>query len=135
MLGETERNRVEKIEKVFRRCLKILEGFTLHDKINQTLMWKYKDFFIFPELGDSEEDGELEFVLAIVDGNDKIATSRSLNVFIQNLNKRMGDKGNFVILLDIFNKLMNFESMGKIKKSLIKLILENPEKLASYKAK
>lgn len=121
------------IEKIFRRCLNILEAFTMGNKINQQLMWKYKDFFTLPELGASEEDGELEFVLAIIDGNEKIASSKSLNVFIQNLNKRMGHQSNFVILLDIFNKLMDFESMGKIKKSLIKLILEHPEMLESSK--
>lgn len=134
-MGETERNRTVNIEKIFRRCMNILEGFTIGNAINQQLMWKYKDKFVFPELGSSEEDGELEFVLAIIDGNENIATTRSLNLFIQNLNKRMGNQSNFVILLDIYNKLMDFETMGKIKKSLIKLILEHPEMLDHSKKK
>jgi len=113
--------------------LLILEGFTLGNKTNKALMWKYKETFIFPDLGSSEEDGELEFVLAIVEGNEKIATTKSLDLFIQNLNKRMGHASNFVILLDIFNKLMDFETSGKVKKSLIKLILEHPEMLESSK--
>jgi len=101
----------------------------MNNKTNQTLMWKYKETFVFPDLGSSEEDGELEFVLAIVDQNEKIATSKNLNLFVSCLNKRMGNQSNFVILLDIFNKLMDFESMGKIKKSLIKLILGNKDML------
>ena len=98
-------------------------------------MWKYKEEFLFPTLRDSEEDGELEFVLAIIDGNEQIATSKSMNTFISNLNKRMGHESNFVVLLDIFNKLMDFESMGKIKKSLIKLILDNKDMLEAENAK
>ena len=47
----------------------------------------------------------------------------------------MGNQSNFVILLDIYNKLMDFETMGKIKKSLIKLILEHPEMLDHSKKK
>jgi hypothetical protein len=134
-LGETERNKIQNIEKIFRRCFNVLEGFTLSNKTNQILMWKYKETFVLPELGSAEEDGELEFVLAIIDGNEKISTSKSLNTFIQNLNKRMGHESNFVILLDIFNKLMDFEAMGKIKKSLIKLILDHPEMLESFNKK
>lgn len=135
VLGETERNKTQNIAKVFRKCLDILEAFTLGNKANQSLMWKYKDKFCFPELGNSEEDGELEFVLAIVDGNEDIATTKSLDFFLQNLNKRMGNEENFVILLDIFNKLMDFESSGKIRKSLIKLILKHPEMLDSTRVK
>jgi hypothetical protein len=134
-LGETEGNKSEMISKVFRKCLDVLEGFTLGNKINQNLMWKYMDIFCFPELESSEEDGELEFVLAIVDGNEKIATTKSLDSLLQNLNKRIGNEENFVILLDIFNKLMDYESSGKIRKSLVKLILKHPEMLDSSNVK
>jgi hypothetical protein len=135
VLGETERQKSEMISKVFRKCLDVLEGFTLGNKINQNLMWKYMDVFCFPELESSEEDGELEFVLAIVDGNENIATTKSLDSFLQSLNKRIGNEENFVILLDIFNKLMDYESSGKIRKSLVKLILKHPEMLDSTNVK
>ena len=133
-LGETERNKVQSIEKIFKKCFNILEGFTNSNQINQELMWKYRNMFVFPQLGKSEEDGELELVLAIVAGNNMIPKTRDLKSFIQNLNKRMGHESNFVVLLDIFNKLMDYETVGTIKSSLVKLILRQPEKLDSDNA-
>ena len=115
------------IKRVFRRCFNILEGIALSNKTNQDLLWKYKEFFTLPELGDTEQDGELEFVLAIVDKNERITTERSLSTFITSLNKRRGNQENFVKLLDIYHELMDHENSGSIKKSIIKMILESPD--------
>lgn len=134
-MGETERGKIQNIAKIFKKSFNILEGFVTNNKLNQDLMWKYKNFFIMAELGASEQDGELELTHAIIQGNDNMATARSLKSFINQLNKRMGHPSNFVVLLDIFNKLMDYETSGTIRKSLVKLLLKQPEKLDSANAK
>lgn len=58
------------------------------NQANKEILWKYKEFFIFPELESTPQDGELELVLAIIDNNTKIISERSMNKFINNLYKR-----------------------------------------------
>jgi hypothetical protein len=108
-------DKVDKVEEVFYKCITVLQAFVLRNTTNQNLMWKYKEFFVFPSLGASEQDGELDFVYAIIDGNENIEKEKSFSQLIQNLNKRMGHKANFIMLLDIFNKLMDYEITGGIK--------------------
>lgn len=35
-------------------------------------MWKYKEVFAYPELGNLEQDGELDFIKSIVEENSNI---------------------------------------------------------------
>ena len=48
------------------------------------------------------------------------------------MNKRKGNKNNFKILLEIYDKLLDFERMSFIKDSIIKYIFDNPEMLTTY---
>ena len=52
--------------------------------------------------------------------------------FVNCLNKRKGNKNNFKILLEIYDKLLDFERMSFIKDSIIKYIFDNPEMLTTY---
>lgn len=45
------------------------------------------------------------------------------------MNKRVGNKENFVLLLEIYNKLIKFETISFLKESLVKLILQNPHEI------
>ena len=45
-------------------------------------MWKYKEYFVYPNLRGTPSEGELEFVLAIVEQNEKVKTSRTLHGFV-----------------------------------------------------
>ena len=48
------------------------------------------------------------------------------------MNKRKGNKNNFKILLEIYDKLLDFERMSFSKDSIIKYIFDNPEMLTTY---
>ena len=61
-----------KVRNLFKRCFNLMKNFTQRNKTNQNLMWKYKEYFTYPELGSTEDDYELEFILTIVDENDYI---------------------------------------------------------------
>ena len=52
--------------KVFKACFTLLTAFVSNNPINQKLMWKYKEFFVFPHLGKTEHMGELDFVFQIL---------------------------------------------------------------------
>ena len=44
----------------------------------------------------------------------------------------MKGKENFVLILEIYNKLIKFEAISFLKQSLLKLIMENPQDIHSY---
>lgn len=92
-------------------------------------MWKYKQFFVFKELGDSPHDGELDLVLCILENKDNLAKSRELQSFVNSLSKRKSNERseNFRILLEIYNKLLNFERMSFIRDSIIRIAFDNTE--------
>ena len=58
---------VTMIRKILRRILKVLEFMTKDNRETQELMWKYKEEFTMKELGNMEQEGELDLVLAIID--------------------------------------------------------------------
>ena len=47
------------------------------------------------------------------------------------LNKRVHGKENFVIILEIYNKLIKFEAVSFLKHSLLKLIMKNMQQVHS----
>ena len=49
-------------------------------------MWKYKEYFVFPNLGSLPHNGELEFVFEIVADNVKTNTTRFMDNFVEKLN-------------------------------------------------
>lgn len=57
---------VKVIRKMFRRIFRVLEVMTDDNPTTQGLMWKYKEAFIFEELEEIEQEGELQLVLAII---------------------------------------------------------------------
>ena len=90
-------------------------------------MWKYKEQFIFPEIGFYEQDGELDFVQAIIEDNKNLARSRSLENFVDILNMRIGSDENFMYILEIYDILLKVDSMTKTKVNLLKLVFDSPE--------
>ena len=70
-VSEGKKEIVRLIRKVFKRIFRILEKMTENNNKTQDLMWKYKEDFIFEELGSSEQEGELELVLVIIDDSEK----------------------------------------------------------------
>ena len=70
-VSESKKEIVRLIRKVFKRIFRILEEMTKNNNKTQDLMWKYKEEFIFEELGSSEQEGELELVLVIIDDSEK----------------------------------------------------------------
>ena len=118
------------VKEIFRMCLKILEGMVNNNPENKEILWKYKEFFIFSDLESSPQDGELELVREIIDDNTQIISERSMATFVASLHKRIGHKSNFVILLEIYNKLINYESEDTVKSFLLKAISGKPEMLA-----
>jgi hypothetical protein len=52
-----------------------------------------------------------------------------LRNFVNLLNKRIKGRENFVLILEIYNKLIKFEAISFLKQSLIKLIVKNPNDL------
>lgn len=74
-------------------------------------MWKYKERFSYPELGSIEHEGELGFVLAIVEDNELISKSRYLTPFLSAIVKWIGNEENFKMLLEIFKYLINLDSL------------------------
>jgi hypothetical protein len=65
----------------------------------------------------------------IVDNNERISTERSLSTFITALNKRMGNNKNFTKLIEIYSKLMDYESSGTIRTTLVQMILKTPSSI------
>lgn len=61
-LSKHQKSQFTKIRKVFRLCFELMEAFTVKNKKNQGLMWKYKERFSYPHLGNLEHEGELSFV-------------------------------------------------------------------------
>ena len=70
-VSESKREIVRLIRKVFKRIFRILEEMTKNNNKTQDLMWKYKEEFILEELGSTEQEGELELVLVIIDDSEK----------------------------------------------------------------
>mmetsp|Transcript_29160 Transcript_29160/g.33357 ORF Transcript_29160/g.33357 Transcript_29160/m.33357 type:complete len:821 (-) Transcript_29160:2783-5245(-) len=130
---------VKPIRRIFYKIFRVLEVMTIENPRTQDLMWKYKEEFTLKELGDIEQEGELEFVLSIIDdssesvkNNQNMWTLSKTRQFVNGLNKRIGGKENFVILLEIYNKLIKFESISFLKHSLAKLILTSAEDFYTY---
>jgi hypothetical protein len=113
--SEEERKIIEAINKVFRKIFSVLRVMTANNDKTKELMWKYKEKFVFKKLGKIPESGELELVLNIIDDSKAIAKSRNLRSFVNALNMRIGSDENFVLLLEIYNKLINYESMSFVK--------------------
>lgn len=63
-----------------------------HNEQNQNILWKYKDFMVFSELGGTPQDGELDLIYSIIQNNDKVVSERSLTGFIMSLQFRLGHK-------------------------------------------
>ena len=55
------------IKKIWKYIFRVLEYMTEDNSKTQQLMWKYKEEFVMKELGDLTQDGELDFILAIID--------------------------------------------------------------------
>jgi len=115
--------------KIFKVCFKLLAAFCTNNQINQNLMWKYKEAFCFSQLGKTKEIGELEFVHKILEGNENITRARTLQEFIEHLDKRKGCDENFIWLLEIYQIMIDIDSMSQIRSSLLRLILKSPEML------
>jgi hypothetical protein len=49
--------------------------------------------------------------------------------FVNLLNKRIKGRENFVLILEIYNKLIKFEAISFLKQSLIKFIVKSPDEL------
>ena len=92
-------------------------------------LWKYKEFFVFEELDHTAQEGELELVLEIIEDNPKMATERSMKKFISALHKRLGHKQNMVVLLKIYDKMIDYESENILKPFLLSLISNKPTML------
>ena len=60
---DVDEDKIKKINKVFHRIFNLLIAMTTSNTKTQQLLWRYKQEFVFKELGDSPEDGELELVL------------------------------------------------------------------------
>lgn len=73
-LNADQKKTVEIVRKVFKSIFKLLEVMAKDNLSTQELFWKYKEEFIFEELDNTPQEGELSLVLAIIDSND---TSRS----------------------------------------------------------
>ena len=58
---------VTMIRKILRRILKVLEYMAKDNSETQDLLWKYKDEIAMKELGNMEQEGELDLILAIID--------------------------------------------------------------------
>ena len=58
---------IKSIRKTFKRIFKVLEYMVKENRETQNLLWKYKEDFIFKELGSKKQEGELDFVYAIID--------------------------------------------------------------------
>ena len=110
------------VKEIFRLCLQILTVMITKNSKNKAILRKYKEFFIFPELESSPQDGELELVKEIIDDSTQLLSERSMTNFVTSLHKRIGNKANFVILLEIYNKLIHYESGNSIKQFLLKII-------------
>lgn len=61
---------VRAIRKVFQKIFRILEVMTINNSKTQELMWKYKEDFVFDQLGEIEQEGEIELVLAIINDSE-----------------------------------------------------------------
>ena len=96
------------------------------------MMWKYKEQFVFAEIRHLPQDGELEFVQAILEGNKNLVRERNLTDFVDILNARTGCQENFNILLEIYNILIEIDSMAPLKRGLIQHILETPNMLTTH---
>ena len=55
------------IRKILKKIFRVLEYMTKDNSETQNLMWKYKEEFTMKELGSRMQEGELDFVLAIID--------------------------------------------------------------------
>ena len=66
-LNDNQKNIVKMVKKIFKKIFRILEVMTVNNSKTQELMWKYKEEFVFEKLGMSEQEGELDLVLAIID--------------------------------------------------------------------
>ena len=60
---DDDEDKIKKINKVFHRTFNLLIAMTTSNTKTQQLQWRYKQEFVFKELGDSPQDGELELVL------------------------------------------------------------------------
>lgn len=60
---------------------------------------------------------------------------RSLTTFVNCLNKRIRNTHNSVRIFNIFNQIMDYENLGKIKNSLIKRILKDTDSITVYEQK
>ena len=66
-LKPNQKKIVKMTRKIFKRIFRVLEVITRDNPRTQELMWKYKEEFVFEQLGSREQEGELELVLAIID--------------------------------------------------------------------
>ena len=138
-LNENQREVVYRVKQIFRKIFRVLELMTAKNPKTQELMWKYKEVFVLEDLGDIEQDGELEFVLEIIDDSEDAIkyhqnkwTLTKTKQFVNSLNQRIQNNENFVLILEIYNKLIKFEAISFLKQSLTKLIMNQPENIHSY---
>ncbi|CAI2387002.1 unnamed protein product [Moneuplotes crassus] len=138
-LNENQKEIVYRVKQIFRKIFRILEFMTSQNPETQELMWKYKEDFVFEDLGNIEQDGELEFVLKIIDDSENAIkyhqnkwTLTKTRQFVNSLNQRIRNSENFVLILEIYNKLIKFEAISFLKQSLTKLIMSTPEDIHSH---
>ena len=138
-LDENQTEIVKTVKKIFKKIFRILEMMTLNNPKTQELMWKYKEDFVFEKLGELEQEGELELVLAIIDdSSDAIKyhqnkwTLSKTQQFVTSIHKRINDKDNFVLILEIYNKLIKFDAISFLKQSLLRLIMNTPSDIHSH---
>lgn len=66
-LSQQQAELIKPIRRIFCKIFRVLEVMTVENPRTQELMWKYKEEFTLKELGDIEQEGELEFVLSVID--------------------------------------------------------------------
>ena len=66
-LNENSPECVKIVRKIWKKIFRVLEYMTKDNTDTQNLMWKYKEEFTMKDLGSKMHEGELDFVLAIID--------------------------------------------------------------------
>lgn len=61
---------IKMVRKIFKKIFRVLEVMTANNPKTQELMWKYKEDFVINKLGSTEQEGELELVLVIIDDSE-----------------------------------------------------------------
>ena len=106
-------------------CLNTLYQFTEGNAKNQTILWKYKEFFLEVDWK-TEKQVQSVFMLlrAIIKDNQYLNKSRNVKRIWSQLDKKFKNPVNQVKILELLYHLMGIEQIDDFQEKILRYIFE-----------